>query len=250
MNSLRAKIFAGCAVAAALLFMHPAVAQQTIFNVPSADVLPAKTVYLEVDNYFRTWSTSSGTAHQIYGRGVVGVGANVEMGIDSGGHDTVNQSQSFLDYTIKWRPILHELQGRRSPGAIGFYVGEDAGVGLSGATQGKLRSLTYLMGSLKLPDLGARLGVGPNYCTKHEFGTARWGAQVTFEQPIPGVPGLLVAADWFSGDGAYFTPGFIYSRWNFTLYAGYGLANNGRQDDLVTLELGYTFPPWGKKKSQ
>lgn len=58
------------------------------------------------------------------------------------------------------------------------------------------------------------------------------------------------AADWFSGDGAYFTPGFIYNRWNFTLYVGYGLANTGRQDDLVTLELGYTFPPWGKKKSQ
>ncbi len=73
------KIF-GVGVAIMALFLRqPAVAQHTIFNVPSADVLPAKTVYLEVDNYFRTWSTSSGTAHQIYGRGVVGVGGGVPI---------------------------------------------------------------------------------------------------------------------------------------------------------------------------
>lgn len=244
------RIYGLCIVATVLALVRSAAAQQTIFNVPSADVLPAKTVYLEVDSYFRTWDTTSGDATQLYGRGVVGVGANVEMGIDSGGHDTINISQPFLDYTIKWRPVLHELQGRRTPGAVGFYVGTDVGVGLNGATKGKLRNLTYGMASLKLPDLGTRLGAGPCYATKYEFGTAHWGAQVTFEQPIPGAPGLLAAADWFSGDGAYFTSGLIYNRWNFTLYVGYGLANTGRQDDLVTLELGYTFPSWGKKKSE
>jgi hypothetical protein len=34
-------------------------AQQTIFNVPSADVLDAGKVYLETDQYFRPWQTDS-----------------------------------------------------------------------------------------------------------------------------------------------------------------------------------------------
>jgi hypothetical protein len=50
----------------------------------------------------------------------------------------------------------------------------------------------------------------------------------------------MLAADWLSGRGGYVTPGFIYSRGPWIFYLGYGLANTGRDDDLVTLEVGLT----------
>src|SRR5262245_38542824 len=59
-----------------------ATAQQTIFNVPSADVLDVGKVYLEVDELFRPTAPrfSSTTV-----RGVVGVFPRVEAGVNFGG---------------------------------------------------------------------------------------------------------------------------------------------------------------------
>lgn len=219
-------------------------AQQTIFNVPSADVLAPKTVYLENDWYVRSWKTDSDKAGTTYGRGVVGLGKSVEVGINAGPFDVLHTSNPFIYGAAKWRPILHEISGRHKPGAIGFYVGDTIGVGLHDQVKGKTSNLIYGAGFIRLPDLQTRLGIGPYYATKQFFGERRAGALATVEQPIPRIENLLVAADWFSGDGGYLTPGVIYSRWNFTLYLGYGLANTGRQDDLLTMELGYTFPPW------
>jgi hypothetical protein len=70
---------------------------------------------------------------------------------------------------------------------------------------------------------------------------SRAGGMTTFEQPIPWVEGLTFSVDWFSGNGAYVTPGFIYSYSPFTIYLGYGLANSGRPDDQITFEVGFTI---------
>lgn len=234
----------GLAVMIALMLPSAARAQQTIFNVPSADVLAPKTVYLENDWYVRSWKTDSDKSGTAYGRGVVGLGKNVEAGINAGPFDTLHTNNPFIYAAVKWRPVLYELSGRHKPGAIGFYIGNTVGVGLHDQVKGKASDLAYGAFSIRFPDLQTRLGIGPYYATKQFFGERRAGALATMEQPIPGIDNLLVAADWFSGDGGYFTPGVIYSRWNFTLYLGYGLANTGRQDDLLTMELGYTFPTW------
>ncbi len=221
-----------------------ATAQETIFNVPSPDVLSAKSVYIETDNYFRSWDTDSGHTAFTYLRGVVGVGKNIEAGINAGAADLRHASNStpFIDATIKWRPILKEIASTaKTPGNIGFYIGDNAGVCFYGDTEGRARSLTYAAGTLKLPNLQTRFAAGPYFATKYEFGERRFGALLTAEQPLPWIPGLEIAGDWFTGDGGYFTPGFIYNRWGFTFYVGYGLANTGRTDDLMTLELGYTF---------
>jgi hypothetical protein len=66
----------------------------------------------------------------------------------------------------------------------------------------------------------------------------RCGALVTVEQPISRVAALELAADWFSGDGAFATAGVIGTIHRIVFYAGYGFANAGPHDDLVTLELG------------
>ena len=58
-------------------------------------------------------------------------------------------------------------------------------------------------GFLGLSETGTRLSAGPYYATRDVFDDdRRFGAQVTLEQPVPPVPGLTLAGDWFSGDGA------------------------------------------------
>ena len=69
---------------------------------------------------------------------------------------------------------------------------------------------------------------------------ARGGILATFEQKVPGIDGLVPAADWLSGRGGCVTPGFIYARGPWSFYLGYGFANTGCQDGLVTMEVGLT----------
>jgi hypothetical protein len=217
-------------------------AQQTIFNVPSAYVLDSGTIYFENDWYLRPWMTVSDKASVTSIRGVVGVGKNVELGINTGTYDLLHKNNPFIDAVVKWRPLHHEF-GKTDLGAVDIYGGSHFGIGLHGDSAGKGRNLTYGAISIASPLIKTRIGIGPYFATSQVFGSsARGGVLTTFEQPIPGIDGLLLAADWFSGDGGYVTPGIIYTKKWFSLYAGYGFANIGRADDLITLEMGVTIP--------
>ncbi len=232
------------ALVPALLVARPGtgIAQQTIFNVPSADVLDAGKVYLETDQYFRPWKTESGRAANVFVRGVVGVGHNVELGVNAGPVDYIRRNNPFLVFAGKWRSFLLEFGDEKKPGAFGLYGGTHLGVGLGADVAGDFHNLTYGAVSLKVPRIETRIGVGPYFATRAVFGDhSRGGLLTTFEQPIPGIQGLVLAADWFSGRGGYVTPGLIYSRGPFTFYLAYGFANTGRRDDLVAFEVGFTL---------
>lgn len=216
-------------------------AEQAIFNVPSADVLDSKVVYVETDWYFRPWDDGNGKAGSAYLRGMVGIGHNIELGLNSGALDLLHTSNPFLDLSAKWRPWQKEFSNNEKPGSIAWYLGTNNGVGLYDQVSGELRHLSYTAAALRVPGVQTRIEAGPYFATKYVFGERRFGGLATIEQPVPFVNGLTVAADWFSGDGASFTPGLIYAFKNLTAYAAYGLANTGRKDDLITLELGYTF---------
>ena len=218
-------------------------AQQTIYNVPSPDVLDGGKVYLETDQYFRPWKTESGRAAEFFVRGVVGVGHNVELGVNTGPFDYIHGNNPFVVFAGKWRPFLLEFGDEKKPGAFGLYAGTNLGVGAGGNVAGEFYDLNYGALSLKVPVLETRIGVGPYFATRAVFGDhSRGGLLATFEQPIPGIEGLELATDWFSGRGGYATSGLIYSRGPFTFYLGYGFANTGRKDDLITFELGCTLP--------
>ena len=75
-----AKLVAAGAFAAALA--APTLAQQTIFNVPSADVLDKGKTYLEADALWRPQDPSFGFFTM---RGVYGFGSNIEAGANFGG---------------------------------------------------------------------------------------------------------------------------------------------------------------------
>ncbi|MBI4060569.1 MAG: hypothetical protein HY403_03995 [Elusimicrobia bacterium] len=223
------------AILAAVLAAGPSVhAQQTIFNVPSADVLDSRSVYVESDWYAKPWDSGAGRAAVTTIRGVVGLGRGLEGGVNIGSFDLLNESTPFADAALKWKPAAVQSD------MGGLYVGTHAGVGLSGAVRGVGRSLTYGAAYAKLGRLGTRIGAGPYYATRQVFGAERGGALATVEQPT-GVSGLTAAADWFSGRGGYATPGVIFNRAPLTWYLGYGFANSGREADVLTVELGITF---------
>jgi hypothetical protein len=216
-------------------------AQQTVFNVPAPDVLAKGSLYLETDQYLRTWKGEDEDAAFFFLRGVYGVGSNVEVGLNSGAFDYLHASQPFIDATVKWRPFRTNLRETGDPGALGFFLGNNLGVGLRGETSGDERDYAYAAGFLTLPDLETTISAGPYYATSEVFGDERFGGQLTLVQPVSWMEGLNLAADWQSGDGAYATGGFILSRSPWTFYAAYGFANDGRDGDVLTLELGYSF---------
>lgn len=222
-------------------WQNKALAQQTVFNVPSADVMDKHKLYFENDWYFRPWETDSDTMAVTYFRGVIGVVPNLEAGLNLGAFDLQNPQNPFIDVAVKWRPLLHEFSDSKKPSSVAFYVGTNSGVGLNDAVAGEFRSLVYGALALRAPEWQTRLGVGPYFATEYVFGEDRPGVMATFEQPLPFVNGLSLAADWFSGDGAALTPGLIYSHSPITLYLGYGFANTGRADDLLTFEIGFSL---------
>src|SRR5262245_1793573 len=77
-------------------------AQQTIFNVPSADVLDPGKVYLEVDELFRPTAPrfSSTTV-----RGVVGVFPRVEAGVNFGGLVSPGPVVPTATLAVKGQPV-------------------------------------------------------------------------------------------------------------------------------------------------
>jgi hypothetical protein len=224
-----------------LSFPIAARAQQTVFNVPAPDVLDKGSLYLETDQYLRTWKGDDEDAASFILRGVYGVGSNVEVGLNTGAFDYLHKSQPFADATVKWRPWRTNLRETGDPGAIGIFLGNNLGVGLHGDTSGDGRDYAYAAAFVVVPELKTTISAGPYYASEDVFGDERFGGQLTLVQPVSWTEGLSVAADWQSGDGAYATGGFVLSRAPWTFYAAYGFANDGRDGDLLTLEVGYSF---------
>ena len=218
---------------ATLFALVPALiaAQETVFNVPSPDVLGARVLYLETDQYFTSPHAGTQDAFALV-RGVLGVGHDVEIGFNAGAFDYRRASSPFADATVKWRPV----HGKNT----GMILGDNAGVGLGGTASGT-RNLAYGAGFLVVPASRSRVSAGPYCATRQVFGTGRCGAQVTLEQPLPSMSGVELAGDWYSGDGASATVGVIGTARRITLYLGYGFANSGRAADLITLEAGLTL---------
>ena len=222
--------------ARALLLMMIGVsagAQQTVFNVPSADILAPRAFYVESDSYARPWDSGAGRAAWTSLRGVAGLGRGIEAGLNLGAFDALHEGAPVADAAVKWAPAA--LTARES----GIYLGGQAGVGVAGRTRGEGRGLAY--GAMWTRKSAARVSAGPYFASRRVFNDrSRAGALATIDWKSP-VKGLTLAADWFSGDGAYLTPGVIQSVGATTWYVGYGLANAGRRSDLLTVEIGLVF---------
>jgi hypothetical protein len=164
--------------------------QQTIFNVPSADVLDPGRFYLETDQYFQTWKPDVDNAGFALVRGVYGLVPNVEVGVNTGPFDYYHPSVVFADAAVKWKPWQTDFGQGEETGSYGFFVGNNLGVNVHGDPEHDARDYAYTAGFVTLPDSKTRLSAGPYYATADYFAAEeRFGAQMTFERPIRRSPG-------------------------------------------------------------
>ncbi len=212
---------------AALAWTPAASAQQTLFNVPSADVLEPGKVYLEEDNLWR-----SGRPEDTFFtlRGVVGLGEHVEGGVNLDGVAPRGRSAPTTMLALKWQP-LHTSQWSLTGGVHGlFYV--------RGGSDGSPSAHVYAHAAWT-PVEGTRLTAG-GWCATSGFADAgaTRGVLAGFEQRI--APSLNFQADWYSGRNGlgYLTPGFALTLGRWVLYGGWTLKNGEPCENGALIEVG------------
>jgi hypothetical protein len=213
-------------------------AQQTIFNVPTTDVLDKGKVYGELDASFKLNDSPAVSRFSSFvPRVVVGAGGRVEVGLNITGNIQPGLDTTTLVPAIKWK----------------FYQGKDNGLALAAGDHlfFPVRHRAYNAGNYVYAEIsktftgGTRLTAGGYDFTRNVVAVRnRAGGQFGFEQPVN--KKLTLAADWFTGNhsAGYFTPGAVFKLSpRLTGYAGYSLgnANISRGNHFFLLELGYNF---------
>jgi hypothetical protein len=219
------------ALFAGLLFSPRCEAQQTILNVPSADVLARGKVYFELDTtvhtapYTSTWSP----------RLVFGVGHDVEVGINISGLSDPEPNTTTLTPTVKWR--LGQYKGwsllagdhvfmpvERRPYDIGNYVYVEAARTFFCRTRLTVGAYDFSAGVVARKN--------------------RAGAQLGLEHTL--TPRISLVSDWYSGAHAsgYLSAGALVkvSR-RLTIYPAYMIGNRGltNGNHQFEFELGWNF---------
>jgi hypothetical protein len=230
----------GVAAALLLLLALPAVsrAQQTVFNVPTTDVLDRGKVYAELDAPFKPNDGESVRRFSSFvPRVVVGVGARTEVGLNVTGN-----VQPGADTTTLVPAVKHKLYDGGDDGWA-VVVGDNLFI--------PVRNRQYDAGNYSYAAVSktagrTRLTAGGYHYTSDVVApdAQRAGGQFGFEQTLN--PRLTLAADWVTGRHAsgYFTPGAIFKPHpKVTGYAAYSIGNGGaaRGNHFFLLELGYNF---------
>lgn len=220
------------------VFSFTANAQQTIFNVPTTDVLGYGKVYVEFDAAFKLDRTAQyGRFSSFVPRVVVGVGGNVEVGLNVTGNIQPGDDSTTLVPTVKWKFYENKKKDTALIAGTNFYIpvrnrSYDAG------------AYTYLAVSKTINK--TRLTAGGYVATKNVFAAkaVRAGGQFGVEQTINSK--FSLAADWITGrhSAGYFTPGVIYKPHpKVTTYFSYSIGNDQavKGNHFFLFELGYNF---------
>ena len=207
--------------------------QQTVFNVPSADVLDKGKVYGELDGTVRPVDISATFTPRV----VVGIGHQIEVGMNFNGLSAPNLNQLDVSPTIKWRLWKAQTAG------WSVYVGDDVFFPVYNRNY-KAGNYAYAVLAKEWKH-GTRVGVGGYDFTRNVVATCnRAGGQFTFEQQMN--KHLTLAAEWYTGNHAagYVNPGAIVKlTTKLTLYAAYQIGNAGvtAGNHQFLWEFGYNF---------
>jgi len=213
-------------------------AQQTIFNVPSTDVLGKGKVYAELDASLKPTDGSDVAKFSSFvPRVVIGAGSNIEFGLNVAGNIQPGPDATTLVPVIKWKPY----NGKDNGWAI--VVGNHLFIPVHNRAYNAANY--FYAESSKTFKNGTRITFGGYDFTENAVaGANRAGGQFGFEQPL--TRKITFAADWFTGKHAagYFTPGIILKAGpKITGYAGYSIGNQNASggNHFFLLELGYNF---------
>src|SRR5712692_9602445 len=240
MNKLRSSgLHPSPFVALFLLSVQIATAQSTIATVPSTDVVSQKSIYLEFDFTSHFAHQRNGGFQSYAPRAVVGVGHNVEVGVNVVYTDGFRVSQPIeIQPNVKWRFYQNEAKGlAASVGGI-FYAPITHRTGTDSFV------LVYTIVSKKVAGLfGPRVtGGGYALIARSAGNGAQSGAIAGYEQPL--APRVSFVMDWASGRNrfGYVTPGLSFATTQHSnLYTGYSIGNHGRGNNALFAYYGITF---------
>ena len=198
-------------------------AQQTIFNVPSADVTPQGHVFLQQEAQFNGSNPGAffnGTTYS-----AIGIGHNTEIDatlFNVGAPATQNMT---IGVGFKSAIPIAGLKDKFPEREFKLTIGSDILFGLEGNGIG---NWTYAHLSARVPKVNTRLTAGLSYGTRQVFGQQTTAFIAGVEQPITKKFSLI--GDWYSGNehfAGYLITGFSYAfPNNTTLYCGYQIPNS------------------------
>lgn len=212
--------------------------QQTIFNVPTADVLDRGKVYGEIDVSFKPNCQAALCRFSSFvPRVVVGAGRNVDVGLNVTGNIQPGTDSTTLVPTVKWKFYQNKKKDHALFAGTNFFI--------------PVRNRAYKFGTYSYAAVAktidkTRLTAGGYVASRNVFASnaVRAGGQFGIEQTLNGK--FSVAADWITGKhgSGYFTPGVIYKPHpRVTTYCTYSIGNTGvsRGNHYFLFEVGYNF---------
>ena len=226
-----------------------AMAQSTIFNIPTTDTAAPKTVYFEFDYLRQMPVPEGGDAVQVFApRVVVGAAPGLEVGVNVFNYRYGGDPSSTFSYfqpNFKYKFYNNDDSGIAAAAGLILFTpinkrdGQDTYSLVYGNFSKKVKTGAY----------GPRITFGPYGIVGASDGYigTKGGAIVGYEQPIH--PKASIVADWFSGVSGfgYFTPGIsITLPHSGLLNVGYSIGNDSYKDPsnnnrLLMIYYGVTF---------
>lgn len=217
------------------IFAPAASAQQTVFNVPTTDVLDRGKVYVELDVPFKPVDPKFSS---FVPRVVVGAGGNVEVGLNVVGNIQPGADATALAPSFKWK----------------VYNGGDNGwaIAVGDTVTIPVRNKSYDIGNYAYAEFsktfksGTRITAGGFHFSDDVVaaGAQRAGGQFAIEHPV--TQRFTLAADWLTGKHAsgYFSPGAYFKPHpKVTVYTAYSIGNTNvsNGNHFFLFEVGYNF---------
>ncbi len=241
----------------AVAFSGNAIAQSTIFNIPTTDTVTKGKVYGEFDFMPQVPGTDNSRIYMYNPRLVVGAPGNLEFGVNFPTYNMRSPGSSatngYIQPNAKWKFYENEKAG------VAMAVGGLLNTPLNNRNVQDSWGLIYGLVSKKIKtgNYGPRFHAGPYGIVSANqdpnkgpvsFLGPRTGLILGYEQPV--YKRINFVADWFSGKNGYgyFTPGVsITLPANGLLNAGYSIGNdswadgNATRNRYIFLYYGVTF---------
>lgn len=206
-----------------LSIWNTAQAQQTVFNVPSADATEKGHLFLQQEAQFRGWQPGPfflGTTYSSYG-----IGHNTEIDATLFNVGAPATNSITLGTGFKSAMPIAGLKDKYPKREYKFTLGSQVLSSLEGQGAG---NWTYGHLSGRVPKLNTRVTAGVSFGTKQVFGENTTCFIGAIEQPV--TKKLNLISDWFSGSehwSGFLITGISYSfPKNKALYAGYQIPNS------------------------